>query len=173
MRSLRVTLCTGVLAAVALTPAAYAADEGGISVTPAVPTPGTDVRLRVSDCAEQTAVAVSAAFVTDVTLTATDGVLVGESRVRSTLTAGAYAVKVTCGSSDRTGTLTVAHPAHKPSAPASPVAPVEAGGGGTAHAAAEDASGTGPGTGHAVTGLVLAGAAAVAVARARRSRGTS
>ncbi|MEV5435937.1 hypothetical protein AB0K80_07860 [Streptomyces sp. NPDC052682] len=173
MGSLRVTLCTGVLAAAVLTPTAYAADGGGVLVTPAAPAPGTDVTLRVSGCTERTAVAASAALVADVTLTGTDGTLVGESRVRSTLTAGAYAVKVTCGGTDRTGTLTVAHPRGTPAAHASPVAPVDAGGGGTADLAAVDARETGPGTGQAVTGLALMGVAALVVARARRRRETS
>ncbi|MFL1902749.1 hypothetical protein OG288_26645 [Streptomyces tauricus] len=58
-------------------------------------------------------------------------------------------------------------------APASPVAPVHAGGGGTSRIAAAEARSEGPGTRHAVVGLVLAGVAAVAVAvsSARRSRG--
>ncbi|MFE9684241.1 hypothetical protein [Streptomyces sp. NPDC006285] len=56
--------------------------------------------------------------------------------------------------------------------PASPVAPVHAGGGGSARVAAEDRS-EGPGTRHAVVGLVLASVAvvAVAVSSARRGRG--
>ena len=56
-------------------------------------------------------------------------------------------------------------------APASPVAPVRAGGGGTARAA--ETRSEGPGTRHAVVGLVLAGVAAVSVVvgRARRGRG--
>ncbi|MFH8500153.1 hypothetical protein [Streptomyces coeruleorubidus] len=107
MGSLRVTVCTSVLVAAALTPAAYAADAGGVSVTPATPAPGSDVTLRVTDCAERTAVARSAAFVADARLTVTAGELVGESRVRSTLDAGRYAVKVTCGETERTGTFTV------------------------------------------------------------------
>ncbi|KAA0930388.1 hypothetical protein [Streptomyces apricus] len=58
-------------------------------------------------------------------------------------------------------------------APASPVAPVHAGGGGTSRLAAAEARSEGPGTRHAVVGLVLAGVAAVAVAvrSARRARG--
>ncbi|MGW7358931.1 hypothetical protein ACWGI0_20450 [Streptomyces sp. NPDC054802] len=74
------------------------------------------------------------------------------------------------------------HPAApRPSAPqphASPVAPVQAGGGGTAVLAAPvstvDADETGPSTSQTVTGLVLAGAAAVAVAvrSSRRRRRT-
>ncbi|MEV5429690.1 hypothetical protein [Streptomyces sp. NPDC052701] len=171
MGSLRVTLWTGVLAAAALAPAAYAADGGGVSVTPAAPSPGTDVTLRVPGCAQRTAVAVSAAFVADARLTDADGTLVGQSRVRSTLTAGRYAVKVTCGAADRTATLTVARAGRRPSAPASPVAPVKAGGGGTARLATAGTHGTGPGAVHAVTGLLLAGGAAADVVRARRSRG--
>ncbi|MEV0175288.1 hypothetical protein AB0I00_29735 [Streptomyces sp. NPDC050803] len=175
MGSLKVTLCAGAaLVAALLPPAAHAADGGGISVSPASPAPGSDIALRVTGCTERTATAVSAAFVADVTLTLTgaEGALVGESRVRSSLKAGGYEVKVTCGSAAHKATLTVAD---RPSAPASPVAPVSAGGGGTAaRLAATDARTTGPGTAHAVTGLVLAGVAATAVAlrSARRSRGT-
>ncbi|MBR8641859.1 hypothetical protein KEF29_27375 [Streptomyces tuirus] len=107
MGSLRVTVCTGVLVSVALTPAAYAADAGGVSVIPAVPAPGGDVTLRVTGCAQRTAVAVSAAFVADARLTVTDGGLAGESRVRSTLEPGTYTVKVTCGDAERTSRFTV------------------------------------------------------------------
>ncbi|MEU0196710.1 MULTISPECIES: hypothetical protein [unclassified Streptomyces] len=217
MGSLRVTLGTTVLAAAALTPAAYAADTGGVSVIPATPAPGGDVTVRVTGCAQRTAVAASTAFVadarltvTDARLTVTDGgltvtdggrELAGESRVRSTLAAGTYAVKVTCGDTERTGALTVRDgerqravpgkggqsPASgaggEPSGPeesrppspyASPVAPVRAGGGGAADLVAAEERGTGPGTAQGVTGLVLAGVAAVVVALGgvRRSRGT-
>ncbi|MER7402373.1 hypothetical protein ABT373_07695 [Streptomyces sp. NPDC000070] len=261
MGSLRVTVCTSVLVAAALTPAAYAADAGGVSVTPATPAPGSDVTLGVTDCAERTAVARSAAFVADARLTVTDGELVGESRVRSTLDAGTYAVKVTCGEAERTGTFTVREreraqeregrrsasgtggehssvsgtagqppapwtggrppasmpgtagqppapgtvgqppmpegggqpsasgddgqrPApggdeqrpgpRRPGAHPSPIAPVQAGGGGAADLAAAEDRGTGPGTAQGVTGLVLAGVAAVVVALGgvRRRRGT-
>jgi hypothetical protein len=262
MGSLRVTVCTSVLVAAALTPAAYAADAGGVSVTPAAPAPGSDVTLRVTGCAERTAVARSAAFVADARLTVTDGELAGESRVRSTLGAGTYAVQVTCGETERTGTFTVrvgerrrsasgagsepvsvsgtggqppapgaigqppapgtiGHPpapgtAGQPPAPGtvgqppmpegggqpsasgddgqrpapggdeqrpadrrpgpypSPVAPVQAGGGGAADLVAAEDRGAGPGTAQGVTGLILAGVAAVVVALGgvRRSRGT-
>ncbi|GGL71293.1 hypothetical protein GCM10010129_13690 [Streptomyces fumigatiscleroticus] len=183
MGPLKVTLCAGAVLAAALTPAAYAADTGGITVSPAAPAPGTEVTLRVSGCAGRTATAVSPAFVADARLSASGSALTGVSRVRSTLPAGAYDVRVACGGAHRTGTLTVAgrrHPVAGPSAPASPVAPVDAGGGGTAHLAAAHsgdparARGTGPGTAHTVTGLVLAGVAVVAVALggARRGRGT-
>ncbi|WP_217234862.1 hypothetical protein [Streptomyces sp. AC555_RSS877] len=186
MGSARLTLCTALMVATALTPTAYAADGGsGIAVTPSSPAPGTDIALRVSDCTARTATAVSAAFVADIQLTGVDGTLVGETRVSASVEAGSYEVKVTCGDSDRKASLTVVEkaprsdqPAHQPTTPASPVAPVKAGGGGTARLAAvdvaEDARAAGPGTGHAVIGLILAAAAAVAVVlrSTRRSRGT-
>ncbi|WND37383.1 hypothetical protein RI578_25205 [Streptomyces sp. BB1-1-1] len=186
MGSLKVTLCAGVAVAAALAPiaalapAAYAVDGSGVSVSPSTPAPGSDVELRVADCTEKTAVAVSAAFASDVrlTLAAKDGVLVGAGTVRSTMEAGAYAVRVKCGDHARKGTVTVAEQ-RRPAAPASPVAPVDAGGGGTARLAAADAREEArpepPGTAHTVTGLVLAGIAAVAVALRSvrsRSRGT-
>ncbi|MBC9730404.1 hypothetical protein [Streptomyces sp. TRM68367] len=194
MGSVRVTLCAGLLSALAFAPTAYAAD-GGVSVSPASPAPGTDIALRVNGCAQQrTGTAVSAAFVADVRLTGAGGTLFGESRVRSTLTAGTYEVTVACGDTERSGAITVGRSSGRagqpdaaeppapagPSAHSSPVAPVQAGGGGAAHLSAVDAvhavdtRGTGPGAGHTVTGLLLAGAAAVAVAlrSVRRSRGT-
>ncbi|MFF7307818.1 hypothetical protein [Streptomyces sp. NPDC008137] len=232
MGSLRVTLRTSVLVAAAFTqaalaPTAFAADAGGVSVTPATPAPGSDVVLRVTGCAARTAVAASAAFVADVPLTVTGGELIGESRVPSTLKAGTYPVRITCGGAERTGTFTVREsresqesegspapraaagaagqppapgtggrqplpegggpspkpelvddgqwsPSERPSAHASPIAPVEAGGGGAAHLVAAEDRRTGPGTAQTVTGLVLAGVAAVAVAlgSVRRKRGT-
>ncbi|MBB4714971.1 hypothetical protein BJ965_004853 [Streptomyces luteogriseus] len=96
------------LAVVALAPAAYAADAGHVSVTPAAPAPGSDITLRVTGCAQRTAVAASAAFVADARLTVTGArELTGESRVRSTAEAGSYAVRVTCGATRQSGTLTV------------------------------------------------------------------
>ncbi|MFJ7296839.1 hypothetical protein [Streptomyces collinus] len=280
MGSLRVTVCTSVLAVVALAPSAYAADEVGVSVTPAAPAPGSDVTLRVTGCAQRTAVAASAAFVADARLTVTGArELAGESRVRSTVEPGPYAVRITCGATKQTGTLTVrdgaaprpdaaplpvpgaggqppahgepangeagqppahgepangeagqppahgepangeagqphehgepangeagqrpapgqggqqpapegggqpsapgsdreAFPSHRPGAPASPVAPVRAGGGGAAEIVAAEERGAGPGAAQGVTGLVLAGAAAaIALLRrgVRRGRGT-
>ncbi|MFF8399161.1 hypothetical protein [Streptomyces sp. NPDC016172] len=235
MGSLRVTVCTSALAVAALAPAAYAADAGSVSVTPATPAPGSDVTLRVTGCAQRTALAASAAFVADARLTVTGArELSGEGRVRSTLEAGSYAVRVTCGATRRTGTLTVRDGAagrsgaasdpvpeaasdpvpgaasdpvpgaapvpvpgaggrppapekggqpsapgvdgevHLPSAPASPVAPVQAGGGGAADLVAAEERGAAPGTAQGVIGLVLAGVAAVVVAvrGVRRGRGT-
>ncbi|AMW10701.1 hypothetical protein A4E84_15010 [Streptomyces qaidamensis] len=239
MGFLRVTVCTSVLAVVALAPSAYAADEGSVSVTPAAPAPGTDVTLRLTGCAQRTAVAASAAFVADARLTVTGArELAGESRVRSTIEAGPYAVRITCGAARQTVTLTVrdgtargsgaaplpvsgaggqqpAHgepangevgqqpapgrggqqpapegggqpsapgrdpetfPSHRPGAPASPVAPVRAGGGGAAERIAAEERGAGPGAAQGVTGLVLAGVAAAVIVvlrrGVRRGRGT-
>jgi len=172
MGSLRLTLCAGLLGVAFLTPAAHAADGGGVAVTPSSPAPGTDVALRVSGCASsRTGTAVSAAFVAEVRLAGADGTLVGETRVRTELKAGSYDVRISCGDVSRSGALTVVEGDAQPSPYASPVAPVPAGGGGTAQ---HLASATGPGTAHAVTGLVLAGVAAAAVVlrRSRRSRGS-
>lgn len=190
MGSLRVTLCAiAALGAVAVTPAAHAAD-GGVSISPSSPHPGSDIALRVSGCPGRTATAVSPAFVADARLTVgPDGALAGESRVRSTLPAGTYDVRVACGDADAEGAVTVVRKASEPSKPSkpsersgrhgaqpsahtSPVAPVRAGGGGGADLAVVDARAAGPGTAHTVTGLILAGVAATAVAlrSARRSR---
>jgi hypothetical protein len=188
--------------ATALTPTASAADGsgggggGGIAVTPSSPAPGTDIALRVSGCAARSATAVSAAFVAEARLTGVDGTLSGETRVRTSLEAGSYGVTVTCGGTDREAALTVVAgsprsdgASHRPTAHASPVAPVRAGGGGTAHLAADNGLGTTlgtpvntvddsraavPGVGHTAIGLILAAAAAVAVVlrSARRSRRT-
>ncbi|WP_405537245.1 hypothetical protein OG787_30700 [Streptomyces sp. NBC_00075] len=190
MGSMRITLCVGVVVAAALAPAtlAYAA-EGGVTVTPASPAPGSDVRLVVRGCTGKTGTAKSEAFVADVLLAGEGqgGALVGGSRVRSSLVPGTYNVTVGCdGQNGKVkGTIAVTEKSartpeasKKPSAaasvPASPVAPVPAGGGGAADELAADARGAGPGTRQAVVGLVLAGVAAVVVAvrSVRRGRGT-
>ncbi|MCX4908423.1 hypothetical protein [Streptomyces sp. NBC_00878] len=111
MGSLRLTLCAGAVAATALAPlapAAYAAD-GGVSVTPGSPTPGSDIQLRVQGCTGMSGTAASEAFVADAQLTGSPGVLTGETRVRSTLDPGTYDVRVTCdGFEDKVkGTVTV------------------------------------------------------------------
>ncbi|WP_329250454.1 hypothetical protein OG223_20395 [Streptomyces sp. NBC_01478] len=177
MGSLKVTLCTGAALFLAtLTPTAYAADGGTVSVTPASPAPGADVALKISGCAGTTGSATSDAFVADAKLVGTAGTLAGETRVRGSLEPGSYDVKITCGSVTVKGAIKVVeNGSQSPTAPpASPVAPVHAGGGGTAHLAAADARAAGPGTAHAVVGLLLAGVAAAAVAlrSARRSRRT-
>ncbi|GAA2623434.1 hypothetical protein [Streptomyces vastus] len=186
MGSLRLTLCAGAVVTAALTPvsapipASALAMDAGVSVTPSNPTPGSDIQVRARGCTTGTSgtAAASRAFVADALLAGRTGELVGETRIRSTLTPGTYAIKVTCGglgdkaakADKATGTLTVVK---KPSAHQSPTAPVSAGGGGTAQLSAVQERAEGPGTLHTVIGLVLAGAAAVAVAvrSARRGRG--
>ncbi|MGW1540452.1 hypothetical protein ACWCPM_09450 [Streptomyces sp. NPDC002309] len=187
MGSLRLTLCTGVLAGTAtLAPVAHATD-GGVSVTPATPAPGGELGLRVTGCTGQAGVATSAAFVTEARLSGLDGTLTGETRIRSALAPEqSYEVTVTCDGADGPRSITApltltdgsTSPAgvEHPSGHASPIAPVRAGGGGAAHLVAgdEDARAAGPDAAHAVTGLVLAGAAGVAVnvLGRRRSRRT-
>ncbi|MBT3161880.1 hypothetical protein HTV80_01980 [Streptomyces sp. Vc74B-19] len=190
----RLALCAGVLAVTALGPVAWAADGGDLSVTPAAPAPGSDIALRVTGCDAREAVAQSPALVSEARLTRTGDGLAGDSRVRSTLTAGTYAVTYACDGTEREAALKVTPgpaPAGEPPPPAdqapqtpqapqthpSPVAPVNAGGGGTARAVAADRERHGPGTAQTVVALALAGTAAVTVHRrarrqARRGRGT-
>lgn len=175
MCSMRVTLCAGAVVAAACTPLAYAADAG-VSVTPSSPAPGSDVQLRATGCTGQSGTAKSAAFVADAQLTGQGGgALLGETRVPTSLKPGTYAVKVSCDGDEGkvSGTVVVVSQGSSNSAVlASPVAPVPAGGGGTAYFASADAKATGPGTKQAVIGLILASVAAVAVAvrSARRGR---
>ncbi|AVH58551.1 MULTISPECIES: hypothetical protein [Streptomyces] len=181
MRSLRLTLCAGAVVAAACTPMAYAADAD-VSVSPASPAPGSDIQLRANGCTGRTGTAHSVAFVADAQLTGPGGgALTGETRVPTSLAPGTYEVKVSCDGADGkvNGAIVVVPQGEaNASGNASPVAPVHAGGGGTAHLASADgadtadARATGPGTLQAVIGLVLAGVAAVAVAvrSARRGR---
>ncbi|MEU6220262.1 hypothetical protein ABZ845_22505 [Streptomyces sp. NPDC047022] len=199
MGSLRLTLSAGAVAAAALAPTAYAADGVGVSLTPASPAPGTDIHLLVRGCPGTTGIAVSDAFVAQARLVGGDGgdgTLTGDTRVRTTLSPGSYAVTVDCDDQQVKGVVTVVGPAasaaatavapsgpaspsgppsataaptSRPSAASSPVAPVSAGGGGAAHKQSAGARVEGPGARHAVIGLVLAGAALAAVV-ARRGR---
>ncbi|MGV9425229.1 hypothetical protein ACWDO7_13200 [Streptomyces sp. NPDC003656] len=222
MCSARLTLCTSLLAAVALAPAtltttAHAAD-GGVTVSPAAPAPGSDVSLRVNGCSGSQGSAVSSAFVSAARLIGSGGALTGDTRVRTALQAGAYDVTVTCAGHSFTSRIKVADRAagdsgqatgpddpaddsgEEPLTAASPVAPVHAGGGGTAQGvtaqglAADDLAadglaadgksdtlfatvaptGSGPGAAQALSGLALAGCAAAGVVllRSRRRRGT-
>ncbi|MBW8800770.1 MAG: hypothetical protein JF597_46575 [Streptomyces sp.] len=179
MGSIPLTLCTGlVVCAAGLAPAAaLAADGQGVTVIPASPPAGAVVALRASGCSGTTGTAASTAFVTDVHLAGTGGDLTGQAEVRSTAGAGDYTVQVTCGGSAVTGSVTVVRQS-QPDAPgvvpASPFAPVHAGGGGTAPLASVDARSAGPDAAQAVTGLLLAAVAAVAVGllSARRRHGS-
>ncbi|MER5583635.1 hypothetical protein ABT090_18635 [Streptomyces asoensis] len=197
MGSLKITLCAAAaVAAAVLVPTAYASGEGSgdkagsVSVTPSAPGPGDEVTLKVGGCAGRTATAVSDAFVADARLVGgggPDGTLVGDTRVRSSIGAGTYDVRISCVDFTVKGRIRIvasksAEPLPQspqspqsaepggPSVPASPVAPVHAGGGGTAPLGPlaavdeEQADTRGPGTAQAVVGLVLAGVAAAAVA---------
>ncbi|MDX2679717.1 hypothetical protein [Streptomyces soliscabiei] len=195
MGSWKVTLCAGVaVVAAVLVPTAYAAGEGGqdgggsgsgsggasVSVTPSAPSPGADVTLKVTGCGGRTATAASDAFVADARLVSTGDTLVGDTRVRSSLEPGGYDVRITCVGSQLKGRIEVvaSSPEHRSATPATtPVAPVQAGGGGAAPLRPLAAVGEarpdvrGPGTAQTVIGLVLAGVAAtVVVFRGMRSR---
>ncbi len=182
MRSLQLALCAGVAAAAVIAPAAAAhADneaEGQVLVTPSTIAPGGEVDLRVDVCKGGQATGTSEAFASPAHFNpaADRGDLFAEARIRSDAEANDYEIWVKCkGGGRASGTVTVVHhhePTHHPTHHETPVAPVHAGGGGTAEVAAAEEGG--PGTPHTVIGLVLAGAAAVAVAyrSVRRRRRT-
>ncbi|MFF8843121.1 hypothetical protein ACF08N_10360 [Streptomyces sp. NPDC015127] len=180
----------GVAAVLILAPAAPAvADDSAKTVlAPSTTAPGGEVGISATGCTASTALARSGAFVADAELTARrgSGGLTGEASVRSDARPGTYGVRVRCDGRDypSSGRLQVVHrlpgtaePAG--AVPASPVAPVRAGGGGTAAivapVAAVEAEDAGPSATQTVIGLVLAGAAAVVVAvrSARRRRADS
>ncbi|KQX17198.1 hypothetical protein ASC82_03025 [Streptomyces sp. Root431] len=167
---------------------AYAHDGVKVTVTPSTASPGADVDVRVQGCKGTTGAAKSPAFVADVELTGRDGgdyPLFGDTTVKSGLEDGTYKVSVTCDGHDHpdVGTVQVRHqqpthkPTHEPTHHATPVAPVRAGGGGTAAFAAPAAPGvaqttseSGLGTPYTLLGLGLAAIAAVAVAFRSSSR---
>ncbi|MFG2384875.1 hypothetical protein [Streptomyces avermitilis] len=133
MGSLRLTVCAGAVVAAALTPTSYAAASTGVGVSPASPAPGSDIRLAARGCDGRTGTAASDAFVADTPLVGKDGVLVGESRVRTLLAPGIYDVLISCdGRDDKVrAALTVAGAspstlAEAPTAPPSPAAPPSA-----------------------------------------------
>ncbi|MBB4892216.1 hypothetical protein FHS39_001227 [Streptomyces olivoverticillatus] len=178
MDSVRFALCAAVAAVAVCAGPAHASDgpatmSGTIELTPVTSRPGAEVQLRVSGCRSERATATSEAFVSDARLAKDSAGLFAEATIRKTVGAGTYPVVVNCDGYNATalGRLTVvtdgrelpetqpatdvrdARPArgeHRQAA--TPVAPVPAGGGGTAHAAAAEAPGT--------PGLVLAGTTA-------------
>ncbi|MDX3064964.1 MULTISPECIES: hypothetical protein [Streptomyces] len=185
MRSLTLTICVTAAAAAMVLPASAAPADpesdsrkapGSVSVTPSRVSPGGEVELRVDVCGKgRSARGNSEAFVSEAHFAPADGRgLVAEARIRSDAAPDDYEIWVTCkdGHGRATGTVTVLRHSHP-----SPVAPVRAGGGGTATLAADraaTASGerNGPGTEHALIGLSLGAVAAAAVAlrSARRRR---
>lgn len=171
MRSLPLTFCAAAAAATIILPASAALAEtepkdhrGSVSVSPSTVAPGGEVELRVDVCGKGTSArGNSEAFVSEARFAPADGRgLFAEARIRSDAGPRDYEIWVACtnGHGKATGTVTVT-PHRRPS----PVAPVSAGGGGTATLAGPGAvEQTGPGTRHALTGLALAAVAAVAVA---------
>lgn len=175
MRSTPITFCAAAAAAlIALpvpaaqaSPAARADDDdrrsGTVSVTPSTIAPGGQVELWTDACGKgREAKGNSDAFTSVARFRpADDQGLFAEATIRSDAEPRTYDVWVTCenGKGKATGTLTVIHHTRP-----SPVAPVKAGGGGTATLAERGAESEGPGLRHAVIGLVLAAVASVAVA---------
>lgn len=186
MRSIPLTFCGAAVVAVTLMPASVAlADSGSsqdketqtraaLSVDPASIAPGGEVDLQVDGCKGEKAKGISDAFDSDAGFSAADaGRLSGKAKIRSDAAAGDYDIWVTCDDDKDTrvsGTVTVVD--REGAAPVAPVAPVRAGGGGTATLLAGEApQQDGPGIAHTVTGLVLAAVASVAVAfRSSRRR---
>ncbi|MFI8517197.1 hypothetical protein ACIGEZ_05125 [Streptomyces sp. NPDC085481] len=173
------------------------ADDGvKAAVTPSTASPGADVDIRVDGCKGTTGSAKSHAFVADAELTGRDGgksPLFGDTTLKVGLDEGTYHVSVTCDGRKHAdvGTVHVKRhhepthepthqPTHQPAHHPSPIAPVRAGGGGTAAFAAPAAPGVaqtadeaGLGTPYTLLGLGLAAVAAVAVAfRSARRRGS-
>ncbi|MGW5776137.1 hypothetical protein [Streptomyces sp. NPDC003863] len=193
MRSAPIALrAAGAALVLVLAPAAggaYAHDGVKVTVTPSTASPGAEVDVRVQGCKGTTGAVKSKAFVADAELTGRDGggnPLFGDTTIRSGLKDGTYEVGVTCDGHDHrdVGTVQVRHrqePTHRPTHHATPIAPVRAGGGGTAAFAAPAAPGvaqttseSGLGTPYTLLGLGMAAIAAVAVAfrSSRRRAGT-
>ncbi|MEU8698061.1 hypothetical protein AB0C61_10345 [Streptomyces sp. NPDC048680] len=175
MRSIPLTFCAAAVAAATLMPASAALASSGsdhdqesrsrvtLSVSPSSVAPGGEVDLEVDGCKGKEAKGNSDAFVSEARFSPGDGrTLFAEARIRSDADAGDYDVQVVCKDDKRakaSAVVTVVH-RNRPM----PVAPVRAGGGGTAVLADQAAQQEGPGTAHAVIGLALAAVAAVAVA---------
>ncbi|WP_410538411.1 hypothetical protein [Streptomyces sp. KL2] len=161
-----------------------------VRVTPAKVRPGTEIELWAVSCGGTVATARSEAFVADALLApgADGGGLRGEAVIRSDAEPREYRITVECMGVKVAGRVTVHHPgtgtasggpSHHATDPAvSPVAPVPAGGGGTAKAAGDGGGEAGPSALHTALGAGLAGTATLvvlwrAVALRRRSRSES
>ncbi|WP_206282583.1 hypothetical protein, partial [Streptomyces barkulensis] len=164
--------------------------EVTVRVTPAKVRPGTEIELWAVSCEGTVATARSEAFVADALLSpgADRGGLRGEAVIRSDAEPREYRITVECMGVKIAGRVTVHHfgsgpasgsPSHRATDPAvSPVAPVPAGGGGTAKAAGDEGGEAGPSALHTALGAGLAGTATLAVlwraaALRRRSRSES
>lgn len=176
MRSIPLTFCAAAVAAATLMPASVALansdsdhedsrSRATLTLSPSSVSPGGDVDLEVDGCKGKEAKGSSDAFVSEARFSpGGDRTLFAEARVRSDAEPGDYDVQVVCKGDKHlkaSAVLTVVHRSRP-----MPVAPVRAGGGGTAVLAADQAAAQqdGPGTVHAVVGLALAAVAAVAVA---------
>ncbi|MFF3779795.1 hypothetical protein [Streptomyces sp. NPDC001933] len=196
MRSTTLTFCAAAVIAATLVPASAAladsdsdsesAQEKGrtsLTVTPASVGPGGEMDLRLEGCEGREATGESEVFVSEARFSpAADGGLFAEARISSDASPGEHGIRITCkddkadkgGEADKgaeaAGTVTVIDRGR-----ATPLAPVAAGGGGTALFTDREAEQQGPGTVHALIGLALAAVAAVAVAfrSARRRRPVS
>jgi hypothetical protein len=160
---------------------------GIVRVTPEEAKPGEEVDLRVGFCQESGLVS-SDVFTHDVELRpAADGGLFAEAVIRRDARPGRYEITVTCDpdAPDGEGTITVVdgrgrhHGGHHGGhhgrdghrlPPPAPIAPVHAGGGGTAAGEGGGMSASGA-AGLAVAGGAAVLGAAVAVARRRRADG--
>ncbi|ASQ94923.1 hypothetical protein [Streptomyces sp. 11-1-2] len=190
MRIVALTLCTAACAAVAAVTAAAPAlaDQRHsatttIRISPHALAPGAEVEVWAFGCPDREATASSPVFVDDAELTPEGDALFSEATIRSTATKGAHRVTVDCADGlareDREGredgkggmggvSLAVERPP-------SPVAPVRAGGGGTARdeTRARDDIGGAEAYGLALSGGTALAVGGLAVHRRRHPSGTA
>ncbi|PZT71916.1 MULTISPECIES: hypothetical protein [unclassified Streptomyces] len=174
MRSIPLTFCAAAVAAATVVPVPAALAESGsghedsrsrvtLSVTPSSLAPGGEVELELAGCKAKEAKGSSDAFVSEARFSSGgDRTLYAEARVRADAEPGDYDVRAVCKDDKHTtvtATLTVVHRSRP-----MPVAPVHAGGGGTAVLASDTVEQDGPGTTQEVIGFGLAAVAAAAVA---------
>ncbi|THA30164.1 hypothetical protein E6R18_21540 [Streptomyces sp. A1277] len=174
MRSIPLTFCAAAVAAATLVPVPSALAEAGsghedsrsratLSVSPSSVAPGGEVDLELAGCKGKEAKGNSDAFVSQARFSpGEDHTLFAEARIRSDAEPGDYDVQALCKDDKHTKVSAVVTVVHRERP--MPVAPVRAGGGGTAALAGEATEQAGPGTVHEVIGLALAAVAAVAVA---------
>lgn len=174
MRSIPLTFCAAAVAAATLMPASVALADSvrdgqdsrsraTLSVSPSSIAPGGEVDLEIDGCKGKEAKGSSDAFVSEARFSpGDDKALFAKARIRSDAEAGDYDVQVMCKDDKNTKASAVVTVVHRDLP--MPVAPVRAGGGGTAVLADQAAHQEGPGTVHALIGLALAAVAAVAVA---------
>ncbi|WP_413799510.1 hypothetical protein [Streptomyces iranensis] len=180
MRIVALTLCSAACAVVAaVTAAAPALAEQRhsatttIRISPRALAPGAEVEVWAFGCPDRVATASSPVFVADAELTPEGDALFSEATIRSTAAKGAHRVTLDCadgglvradgtgadsaGGDGQGGAGGVALAVERPP---SPVAPVRAGGGGTAPDEARPRDDIGAAEAY---GLVLSGGTAVAV----------